>query len=115
MTWWQATIDWVMARPVIYAPASGLLVSLLFTQLLKFLYPRRWRELQRRRAIVATAMVLAGAATYALYPETLGAVEALIVALAAPMSYHYGVRLLALKWPSLRDVLSADREPTGGR
>lgn len=104
MSWWQATIDWLLARPAVL----GLLAALGLTQLVKFYWPRRWRDMIRHWATVATAMALAFTVTVLAEPTKLGVAKGLVAAVFAPTIWTLTVRVLGWWNPDLRKALSGD-------
>lgn len=104
MTWWQTAIDWALANPAVL----GALSALGFTQLVKFYWPRRWREVIRHWATIATAMTLAFTVTVIAAPTRLGVAQGILAALVAPTIYLTLSRALGWWKPDLRKALSGD-------
>lgn len=49
--------------------------------------------------------------TFVLWPTVYGAFSACITGMAAPTVYAITVRLIGIKWPAIRDLLSQDVRP----
>lgn len=106
----QHTIDWILARPAVYAPLLGFLASVGATQRIKRCWPRHWSDPLRHWSTVGLAAVLAFAVTVIAYPHRIGIAEGITVAAIAPMLWAVVVRLVGLWSADLRKALSGDRE-----
>ncbi len=96
------------APPPLWAIVLSLLVSMVFTQWAKFWFPLAWPT--RARAAFAQAIAFAtgfGACT-ALWPTLYGGFVGVVIGCASPTLYAIAVRVVGIKYPSIRDLLSAD-------
>ncbi len=91
----------------------GLLFSSLLTQHLKFYMPLSWPTRARASFTQAIAFASGLGATYALWRDEYGLFCGAIVGMVSPTLYAITVRLIGLKWPQLRDLLSADVREEG--
>lgn len=107
---WQKTLDWLLENPA----TLGCLAAIGFTQLIKFLWPRRWRDVIRHWATVATAMALAFTVTVTADPSRTGVAGGIVAALFAPTIYVVLSRVIGVVAPNMRKALSADHEPKRG-
>lgn len=104
MTWWQKAIDWGLDNPAVL----GCLAAIGFTQLVKFYWPLRWREIVRHWATVTTAMLLAFSVTVIADSSRTGIAQGVVAALLAPTIYLTVSRAVGLVSPKFRKLLSGD-------
>lgn len=84
----------------------GLCFSALVTQRAKFYVRPELPE--RTRAFIAqtVAFVTGLGSTWSLWPDRYGFFCGVIVGIASPTLYAIVVRVIGLKWPAVRDLLS---------
>lgn len=99
------------APPAFWPLIVGLLVSSLSAQRFKFWLPLRWSVRKRALMTQAVAFWTGLGCTWSLWPDRYGMFCGVIVGIAAPTLWAIGVRLIGLKWPSVRDLLSGDTRP----
>jgi hypothetical protein len=86
----------------------ALLGSALFTQHVKFYIPSQWPPKMRSLAAQGVAFMTALGIVLALWPTPNGLAAGFCIGLASPTVYAVAVRLIGLKWPQIRDLLSQD-------
>lgn len=82
----------------------------LFTQRVKFYIPPQWPPHLRSLAAQGVAFMTALGIVLALWPTPTGLAAGFCIGLASPTVYAITVRLIGLKWPEVRDILSQDPE-----
>lgn len=85
--------------------------SALLTQRAKFWLPIEWTERARALLTQSIAFWSALVITWLLWPTTIGLIAGGCVGIASPTMYAILVRVIGLKWPDLRDLLSQDVRP----
>lgn len=109
------TSAWNLALAIFNGAPLGMwtlllafLGSALLTQRAKFWLPIEWTPRTRAAVSQALAFWTAVAITWALWPVRIGLIAGACVGIASPTLYAVSVRLIGIRWPSLRDVLSQD-------
>ena len=109
--------SWDLAVYVISTSPNGLwplvlalIGSALFTQRVKFYIPACWPARMRTACAQGVAFMTALAIVLALWPTPNGLVAGFCIGLASPTIYAIAVRLIGLRWPAIRDILSQDPE-----
>ena len=85
--------------------------SALLTQRAKFWLPIRWSKASRLLLTQGIAFWSALAVTWALWPTRPGLIAGCCIGIASPTLYAVTVRLIGLRWPAIRDLLSQDVRP----
>lgn len=91
----------------------GLLFSSLLTQHVKFYMPLSWPTRARASFTQAIAFTSGLGATYALWRDEYGLFCGAIVGMVSPTLYAITVRIIGIKFPAIRDLLSADVREEG--
>ncbi len=111
---WDFLVHVVSTAPTPLWPILvGVTFSALFTQRVKMAFPLRWSQHLRATLTQLVAMLAGFVSVFAVWQTTYGALCGLIAGMLAPTSYFVAVRLIGLKWPQLRDLLSADVREEG--
>ena len=106
---WDFLVHVVKTAPVAFWPCIvGFLIASIGTQWLKFMLREEWNKHLRASLSALMAFCLGFATTFVLWPTLYGGFAAAITGMAAPTVYAVGVRLIGLKWPAVRDLLSQD-------
>ena len=86
----------------------ALIGSALLTQWVKFYFPVEWSAKLRAFLAQNIAFWTSRAIVYLLWPIPEGFVAGACVGIASPTIYAITVRVVGLKWPAIRDLLSGD-------
>lgn len=96
------------APPALWAILVGVTFSALLTQKVKMLFPLQWSQRQRATLTQLVAIVSGFGSVWAVWSTTYGALCGAIAGMLAPTVYYVAVRVIGLRWPQIRDLLSAD-------
>ena len=109
------TSAWAFVLSVINGAPLGFwtlllafLVSALVTQRIKFWLPPEWSQRRRTAVTQGIAFWTALAVTWELWPEPIGLLAGVCVGIASPVLWAILVRLIGIRWPAIRDLLSQD-------
>jgi hypothetical protein len=94
-----------------WAMLLGLAASALITQRAKFWIPIEWNPMLRTFLCQTIAFVVAVVVVWLIWPSVVGFVAAVCIGIASPTLYAITVRLIGMRWPALRDLLSQDTRP----
>lgn len=86
----------------------AMIGSGLITQRVKYWSPIEWPAKQRALFAQLTAFTSALGIVWILWPTPLGFVAGGCIGIASPVVYAITVRLIGLRWPWMRDLLSQD-------
>jgi hypothetical protein len=86
----------------------GLLASALVTQRVKFWLPDTGRPLLRTFLTQSVAFWTGAVITWMFWRSWAGAVAGMCVGIASPTLYAIFVRVIGIKFPDVRDLLSKD-------
>ena len=106
---WDFLIHVVSTAPIAFWPMIvGFLMSAIGTQWLKFMLKEELNRHLRASLCALMAFVIGFSTTLVLWPTVYGAFAGMITGMAAPTCYAVCVRLIGIKWPAVRDLLSQD-------
>ena len=106
---WNAILNLIATAPLgLWTLVIAVVLSSLLAQRVKFWLPSCWPKMARTGITQLTAFFSAMFVTWALWPVPIGLFAGAIAGLISPTLYAITVRLIGLKWPDLRDVLSKD-------
>lgn len=109
---WDFIVHLVQTAPPAFWPMIvGFLMASIGTQWLKFLLHEEMNRNLRASLSALIAFVIGFGTTFVLWPTVYGAFSACITGMAAPTVYAITVRLIGMKWPGIRDLLSQDVRP----
>ena len=80
----------------------------LITQRVKFWSPMTWPAKSRALFAQLTAFTSALGIVWVLWPTPIGFVAGGCIGICSPVVYAIAVRLIGMRWPWMRDLLSQD-------
>lgn len=116
MTWLSLAWEFLKDNPILLSLFFGLIVSIGFTQWIKFRWPKRWLEVMKRNVTIGVASSLAFTVTVLMYPIAdgdsfrIGLALGITNAVLAPTIYFAFIRIMYKFFPWSRYVLSPDSE-----
>lgn len=109
---WDFLVHVVQSAPTAFWPMIvGFLMASIGTQWLKFMLKEELNKYLRASLSTLIAFVIGFTTTLVLWPTVYGAFAAAITGMAAPTVYAITVRVIGIKWPAIRDLLSQDVRP----
>ena len=106
---WDALMHVLNTAPMgLWSLLLSLLFSGLVTQWLKFYVPIEWPAPRRAGTVRLLAFFLAVTPMFFMWPTAVGIMCGAIIGVISPVAYAVSVRLIGLKWPAIRDLLSQD-------
>lgn len=117
MDWLLATINGIadaIAHVIAVIPMPawamilGLLASALVTQRVKFWIPDFGHPMLRTLATQTVAFWIAAIVTWLFWQTWAGAISGACIGIASPTLYAIFVRVIGIKYPGVRDLLSKD-------
>lgn len=106
---WNAILNLIATAPLgLWTLVIAVVLSSLLAQRVKFWLPSRWPKMGRTAITQLTAFFSAMFVTWALWPVPIGLFSGAIAGLISPTLYAITVRLIGIKRPDLRDLLSKD-------
>ncbi len=107
---WQFLLEVNNSAPAAFWPCIvGLLFSALVTQLIKgVIYKDEWSQRAKANYTRLIAFLLGIGSTTFLWRNEYGFFCGAIVGCLSPFLYAVAVRLIGLRWPHYRDLLSQD-------
>ncbi len=127
MDFWRAIVDFIayvasLAPPVVWPALLGALFAMAVTEAVKRRYVRRqpWDKQKRDDFLHSFGFWTGFGATWTLWimaeptfkQRVYGGFWAVIVGIATPALWGAAVRLVGMRWPTVRDYLSSDTQET---
>lgn len=106
---WDLCVHIMSTSPAgLWPLVLAMVGSALITQRVKFWTPMRWSASNRALCAQATAFCSALGIVIALWPTRHGIIAGACIGVASPTLYAITVRVIGMRWPWVRDLLSQD-------